>query len=120
LSWKNHLLRAAKTPAKRLRMRTRSFQRQVKADYNSKVQRRREAREDFDFEAGDQLNADDEAILRDAKRTFVIFNRVGTTADSVGRSGNRQPAGSAVPRTLGVVKKNEMLPSAAMSFRHGG
>jgi hypothetical protein len=44
---------------------------------------RREAREDFDFEAGEQTNEEDKAILQDAKRPIVIFNRVGTTVDSV-------------------------------------
>jgi phytoene/squalene synthetase len=44
------------------------LKRNVKADHNSKGQVNwpREAREDFDFEAGDQLNADDKAILQDA------------------------------------------------------
>jgi hypothetical protein len=43
---------------------------QVKADYNSKgqVNWRREAREDFDFEAGEQLNETDKLILADAVR----------------------------------------------------
>ena len=76
----------------------RRLKRDVKADYNSKgqVNWRREAREDFDFLAGEQLSDDDKAILQDAKRPIVIFNRVGTTADSVGRSGGRRPAGSAI------------------------
>ena len=58
---------------------------QVKADYNSKgqVNWRKEAREDFDFEAGEQLNETDKGILTDAGRPVVIFNRVGTTVDSV-------------------------------------
>jgi hypothetical protein len=61
------------------------LKRWIKADYNSKgkVNRRKEAREDFDFDAGDQLNYEDKAILQDAKRPIVIFNRVGTTVDSV-------------------------------------
>ena len=61
------------------------LKRLVKADYNSKgqVNWRREAREDFDFDAGEQLNEEDKAILQDAKRPIVIFNRVGTTVDSV-------------------------------------
>jgi hypothetical protein len=69
-------------------------ERNVKADYNNKgqVNWREEAREDFDFDAGEQLNEDDKAILQDAKRPIVIFNRVGTTVDSVSGQevGNRQ------------------------------
>ena len=80
----------------------------VKADYNSKgqVNWRREAREDFDFDAGEQLNEDDKAILQDAKRPIVIFNRVGTTVDSVSGQevGNRQKV-QFLPRRQGVVKK---------------
>jgi hypothetical protein len=67
---------------------------QVKADYNSNgpVNWRREAREGFDFEAGEQLNEEDKAILMDAKRPMVIFNRVGTTVDALAGQevGNRQ------------------------------
>ena len=42
------------------------LKRQVKADYTSKgqVNWRREAREDFDFDAGEQLNEKDKAILQ--------------------------------------------------------
>ncbi|KRR21901.1 hypothetical protein [Bradyrhizobium retamae] len=93
---------------------------QVKADYNSKgqVNWRREAREDFDFEAGEQLNETDKSILMDAKRPIVIFNRVGTTVDSVAGQevGNRQEV-QFLPRRLGVVKKSELLTSAAKWFR---
>src|SRR5829696_7625893 len=92
------------------------LKRNVKADYNSKgqVNWSKEAREDFDFDAGEQLNEDDKAILQDAKRPIVIFNRVGTTVDSVaGREvGNRQEV-QFLPRRQGVVKKNELLTSAA-------
>jgi hypothetical protein len=96
------------------------LKRQVKADYNSKgqVNWRREAREDFDFEAGEQLNEEDKAILQDAKRPIVIFNRVGTTVDSVAGQevGNRQEV-QFLPRRLGVAKKKELLTSAAKWFR---
>lgn len=92
----------------------------IKADYNSKgqVNWRREAREDFDFEAGEQLSEDDKAILMDAKRPIVIFNRVGTTVDSVAGQevGNRQEV-QFLPRREGVVKKNELLTAAAKWFR---
>ena len=90
----------------------RRLKRDVKADYNSKgqVNWRREAREDFDFEAGEQLNEEDKAILQDAKRPIVIFNRVGTTVDSVAGQevGNRQEV-QFLPRRLGVAKKKELL-----------
>ena len=95
------------------------LKRRVKSDYNSKgqVAWRKEVREDFDF-AGEQLNEDDKAILQDAKRPIVIFNRVGTTVDSVSGQevGNRQEV-QFLPRRQGVVKKNELLTSAAKWFR---
>jgi hypothetical protein len=84
------------------------LKRHVKADYDSKgqVNWRREAREDFDFEAGEQLDENDKAILQDAKRPIVIFNRVGTTVDCVAGQevGNRQEV-QFLPRRQGVVKK---------------
>lgn len=96
------------------------LKRWVKTDRNSKgqVTWRKEAREDFDFEAGEQLNDEDKAILQDAKRPIVIFNRVGTTVDSVAGQevGNRQEV-QFLPRRQGVVKKNELLTSAAKWFR---
>jgi hypothetical protein len=92
----------------------RRLKRDVEADYNSKgqVNWRRGAREDFDFEAGEQLNEEDEAILQDAKRPIAIFNPVGTTVDSVAGQevGNRQEV-QFLPRRLGVAKKNELLTS---------
>ena len=59
------------------------LKRLVKLDFNSKgqVKWRREAREDFDFDAGDQLNDEDMAILQDATRRRL--HRVGTTVGSV-------------------------------------
>ncbi|MCA6114255.1 hypothetical protein J6524_04835 [Bradyrhizobium sp. WSM 1738] len=96
------------------------LKRWVKTDRNSKgqVNWRREAREDFDFEAGEQLNEEDKAILQDAKRPIVIFNRVGTTVDSVAGQevGNRQEV-RYIPRQEGAVKVNELLTAAAKWFR---
>jgi hypothetical protein len=91
------------------------LKRNVKADYTSKgqVNWRREAREDFDFEAGEQSDENDKAILQDAKRPIVIFNRVGTTVDSVAGQevANRQEL-QFLPRRISVAKKNELLTSA--------
>ena len=110
----------ASEPVKDAEALFRKLKRFVKADYNSKgqVNWRREAREDFDFDAGEQLNEEDKAILQDAKRPIVIFNRVGTTVDSVSGQevGNRQEV-QFLPRRQGVVKKNELLTSAAKWFR---
>jgi hypothetical protein len=63
-------------------------------------------------------NEEDKAILQDAKRPIVIFNRVETTVDcSSGQEvGNRQEV-QFLPQRLGVAKKNELLTSAAKWFR---
>src|ERR1700722_4410606 len=57
----------------------------VLLDYESfgQTRWRREAREDFDFEVGEQLSEDDKSILKDMKRPIVVFNRVGVAVDSV-------------------------------------
>ena len=56
--------------------------------------------------------------MQDARRAIVIFNRVGTTVDSVSGQevGNRQEV-QFLPRRQGVVEKNELLTSAATWFR---
>lgn len=91
-----------------------------KRDYDSEGQTRwrREAREDFDFEAGEQLTAEDKEALQDLRRPVVIFNQVGTYVDSVAGQevANRQEV-QFIPRNAGDVKKNELLTSAAMWFR---
>ncbi|SEN66997.1 hypothetical protein [Bradyrhizobium sp. OK095] len=93
---------------------------QIKRDHNSEGQTRwrREAREDFAFEAGDQLTEDDKQMLKDMNRPVVIFNQVGTYVDSVSGQeiGNRQEV-QFIPRKQGDVKKNELLTSAAKWFR---
>ena len=66
------------------------LKRDVKADYNSKgqVNWRREAREDFDFEAGEQLNDDDKEILMDATSDRHFQPRMNH-GRQCGRSGSR-------------------------------
>jgi hypothetical protein len=71
----------ASEPVKDAEALFRRLKRDVKADCNSKgqVNWRREAREDFDFDAGEQLNEEDKAILQDAKRPIVIFTQRSVT-----------------------------------------
>lgn len=92
----------------------------VKRDWGSEGQTkfRRDAAEDFDFEAGEQLSEDDKSILKEAQRPIVIFNRVGAYIDSVAGQeiGSRQEV-QFLPRNQGAVKVNELLTSAAKWFR---
>ncbi len=87
-------------------------------DYDKQDDWRKEAREDFAFEAGDQLNEEDKAVLRENNRPIVIMNRVGPVVDSVAGSevSNRQEV-QFIPRTEGDVQINEILTAAAKWFR---
>jgi hypothetical protein len=89
-------------------------------DYHSHGQTkwRDEAREDYAFEAGDQLKEEDKKLLEEMNRPVVIFNRIGVSVDSVAGQevANRQEV-QFLPRTQGKVKVNEMLTSAAKWFR---
>lgn len=109
--------REAVTSAEALFARLR---RNFKRDYNSHGQTkwREEAREDYAFDAGDQLKDEDKDALREAFRPIVIFNRIGVTVDSVAGQevANRQEV-QFIPRTEGDVKANELLTSAAKWFR---
>ncbi|MGJ4997297.1 hypothetical protein ACQR0Z_22935 [Bradyrhizobium sp. HKCCYLS3077] len=92
----------------------------LKRDYDSHGQTRwrKEAREDFAFEAGEQLTEDDKNILKEMNRPIVVFNRIGVTVDSVAGQevANRQEV-QYLPRQQGAVKVNELLTSAAKWFR---
>ncbi|WP_315729029.1 phage portal protein [Bradyrhizobium sp. SZCCHNS2015] len=87
-------------------------------DSHGQVTWRTEAREDFAFEAGDQLTEDDKNILKEMNRPIVVFNRIGVTVDSVAGQevANRQEV-QFLPRQEGAVKVNELLTSAAKWFR---
>lgn len=91
-----------------------------KRDYDShaQVNWRKEAHEDYGFDAGDQLTQEDKNILQDMNRPVVIFNRLGISVDSVAGQevANRQEV-QFLPRKQGDVKVNELLTSAAKWFR---
>ncbi|WP_316219394.1 phage portal protein [Bradyrhizobium sp. SZCCHNR2026] len=87
-------------------------------DSHGQITWRKEAREDFAFEAGEQLTEDDKNILKEMNRPIVVFNRIGVTVDSVAGQevANRQEV-QYLPRQQGAVKVNELLTSAAKWFR---
>jgi hypothetical protein len=81
---------------------------------------RRNAREDYDFVAGEQWTDEDKAALKAKMRPVIVFNRVATTLNAVSgmEIGNRQEV-RYLPRTEGDAKPNELLTSAAEWFRDG-
>lgn len=87
-------------------------------DFDKQADWRRDAREDFGFEAGDQLNEEDKARLREMNRPIVIMNRIAPVIDSVSGSevSNRQEV-RYIPREQGDVQVNEVLTAAAKWFR---
>src|SRR5467141_1728075 len=94
------------------------LQRWFRTDYEKQSTWRKQAYEDFDFEAGEQLTQEDKSILEDMGRPIVIFNRLTPVVDSVSGQevGNRQEV-QYIPRTQGDVQVNERLTSAAKWFR---
>ena len=79
---------------------------------------RKEAKEDFDFVAGEQWSDDDKEHLRELMRPLVTFNRTATVVNAVSghEMSNRQEV-RYIPREMGDVKPNELLTSAALWFR---
>lgn len=94
------------------------LQKWFRSDYEKQSKWRTEAHEDYAFGAGEQLNEDDKAILKDMNRPIVIFNRIDPVIDSVAGQevGNRQEV-QFIPRRQGAVQVNELLTSAAKWFR---
>ncbi len=94
------------------------LQKWCRSDSEKQSKWRTEAKEDFGFGVGEQLNEDDKAILKDMNRPVVIFNRIDPVLDSVAGQevGNRQEV-QFIPRRQGAVQVNEMLTAAAKWFR---
>jgi hypothetical protein len=100
------------------------LKRQVKVNYNSKgqVNWRHEAREDFDFEAGEQLNDEDKAILQDARDpAFDGFGEPSAPLSTLGFAG---PGVKAPAKTTGCadeqLRRGTCQLMRALAQRMGG
>src|SRR4030067_1044304 len=72
-----------------------------------------EARESYDFKAGNQWDERDKVKLEEEGRPTVTFNRMGPYFDAVtGTEINNRQQISYLPRTTGDAKKNEILTQA--------
>ncbi len=79
---------------------------------------REDAREDYDFVAGEQWDQADKMALADQLRPVITFNRIGTTIDSVtGYEVNNRQEVRFYPRQLGDSPVNELLTGAAKWIR---
>jgi len=75
---------------------------------------RKEAREWYDFYAGNQWSQDDIAEMQDKRKVPVVFNRVARTVNAViGLEIQNRQAVQYIPREVGDTKVNEIFTSAA-------
>jgi hypothetical protein len=79
---------------------------------------RREAKESYDFYAGDQWAEEDIAYLKEHNRPVITFNRVAAVMDSLSGSerANRQEV-RYLPREISDGQVNEMFSAAAKWIR---
>jgi hypothetical protein len=90
----------------------------VKDDLDHSREWRDEAKEDYDFVAGEQWTEEEKQTLRQQLRPVITFNRIGPIIDSVSGSevNNRQEV-RYLPRSLGDAKVSELYTHASAWFR---
>lgn len=90
----------------------------IKADRDFSAKWRKEAREDFDFVAGEQWSEEDKEHLRSQMRPVITMNRTATVINAVsGQEIGSRTEARYVPREQGDVKVNELLTEGARWFR---
>jgi len=96
----------------------RKFQRWFRRDREHSNNWREEAKEDYDFVAGEQWSQEDQNLLKDQLRPCITFNRIDPLIRSVsGEQINNAQEVRYIPREEGDVKANEYLTSAAEWLR---
>ena len=87
-------------------------------DKNFSSDWRNEAKEDFDFVAGEQWTEAEQSAMKRQLKPVITFNRIGPVVNAVSgqETANRQET-RFIPREPGDVKANELLTSAALWFR---
>ncbi len=95
----------------------RRLRKQFRVDREFSAKWRKEAKEDFDFVAGEQWSAEDKEHLRSLMRPVITMNRTHTIINAVSgqEMSNRQET-RYIPREEGDAKPNELLTEAARWF----
>src|SRR6185369_3493044 len=96
----------------------RSYKAWFRADREHSAAWRKQAKEDFDFLAGEQWTEQDKATLRDQMRPIITFNRTNPIINSIsGMEINNRQEVKFFPREAGDAAADEVLTSAAEWFR---